>query len=343
MHCTRCGAQLGPGMAFCSACGASVGVMSGVVSPVKRPGLITLLAVLQFIGAAITLVAGVVTLIAAAGADRASSEPLAAIVGIVLAGVGALQLTCGIGLWKLKNYGRTLQLVFAWIGLIGIPIGTVISILILVYMLKPGVKLLFSGRPASEMSGGELTQIAAVTEGSGAMVVLVVILVAVVSIAMVGIIAAIAIPGLLRARMAGNEASAIGSLRSITSGQLSYAAACGGGGYAVSLDDLVKPSKDNNVGFVGAEMGRNGVMKSGYRFTVMRDAAPEVTDMGTAADTCNRSTGTPASSFVATAEPVQPGNTGSRYFAVDARGVVFFSDSPITNPIADSPGAIPIR
>jgi type IV pilus assembly protein PilA len=341
MHCTRCGAQLGPGMAFCSACGASVGVMSGVVSPVKRPGLITLLAVLQFIGAAFSLVAGGITLIGAG--ISTSPGPLAGIIGSVFVGIGVLELTCGIGLWKLKNYGRTLQLVFAWIGLIGIPIGTVISILILVYMLKPGVKLLFSGRPASEMSGGELTQIAAVTEGSGAMVVLVVILVAVVSIAMVGIIAAIAIPGLLRARMAGNEASAIGSLRSITSGQLSYAAACGGGGYAVSLDDLVKPSKDNNVGFVGAEMGRNGVMKSGYRFTVMRDAAPEVTDMGTAADTCNRSTGTPASSFVATAEPVQPGNTGSRYFAVDARGVVFFSDSPITNPIADSPGAIPIR
>ena len=36
-------------------------------------------------------------------------------------------------------------------------------------------------------------------------------------VAIIGIIAAIAVPGLLRARMAGNEASAIGSLRAINS------------------------------------------------------------------------------------------------------------------------------
>ena len=39
-------------------------------------------------------------------------------------------------------------------------------------------------------------------------------------VAIIGIIAAIAIPGLLRARMAGNEASAIGSLRAINSAQV---------------------------------------------------------------------------------------------------------------------------
>ena len=39
-------------------------------------------------------------------------------------------------------------------------------------------------------------------------------------VAIIGIIAAIAVPGLLRARMAGNEASAIGSLRVINSANL---------------------------------------------------------------------------------------------------------------------------
>ena len=38
-------------------------------------------------------------------------------------------------------------------------------------------------------------------------------------VAIIGIIAAIAIPGLLRARMAGNEASAIGSVRAVNSGE----------------------------------------------------------------------------------------------------------------------------
>ena len=44
-------------------------------------------------------------------------------------------------------------------------------------------------------------------------------------VAIIGIIAAIAVPGLLRARMSGNEASAIGSLRAITSGEAAFSRA----------------------------------------------------------------------------------------------------------------------
>ena len=46
-------------------------------------------------------------------------------------------------------------------------------------------------------------------------------------VAIIGIIAAIAVPGLLRARMSGNEASAIGSLRAITSGEAAFSSSCG--------------------------------------------------------------------------------------------------------------------
>ena len=45
-------------------------------------------------------------------------------------------------------------------------------------------------------------------------------------VAIIGIIAAIAVPGLLRARMSGNEASAIGSLRAINSAQSTYSSSC---------------------------------------------------------------------------------------------------------------------
>ena len=51
-------------------------------------------------------------------------------------------------------------------------------------------------------------------------------------VAIIGIIAAIAVPGLLRARMSGNESSAIGSLRAINTAEASYSAAAGQGGYA---------------------------------------------------------------------------------------------------------------
>src|SRR6266576_2317600 len=48
-------------------------------------------------------------------------------------------------------------------------------------------------------------------------------------VAIIGIIAAIAVPGLLRARMAGNEASAIGSLRAVNSAELIYSMSCARG------------------------------------------------------------------------------------------------------------------
>ena len=57
-------------------------------------------------------------------------------------------------------------------------------------------------------------------------------------VAIIGIIAAIAVPGLLRARMSGNESSAIGSMRAINSAQAGYSAAAGQGGYATSLTIL---------------------------------------------------------------------------------------------------------
>ena len=55
-------------------------------------------------------------------------------------------------------------------------------------------------------------------------------------VAIIGIIAAIAVPGLLRARMAGNEASAIGSLRAVNSANINYMTNCANGsGYANTL------------------------------------------------------------------------------------------------------------
>ena len=73
-------------------------------------------------------------------------------------------------------------------------------------------------------------------------------------VAIIGIIAAIAVPGLLRARMAGNEASAIGSLRAINSAQSTYSSSCGGNGYAQSLADLAKPPTGSISGFISPDL-----------------------------------------------------------------------------------------
>ena len=151
-------------------------------------------------------------------------------------------------------------------------------------------------------------------------------------VAIIGIIAAIAVPGLLRARMSGNEASAIGSLRAINSGQAAYSSSCATGAYAVTLTDLVTPPSGSNQGFISPDLKSNGVTKSGYNVTMAKDGASGTVDMATA--TCNASVGTPASSYWAKADPLTPGGSGTRYFATDTRGTIFQSTAAtLPNPI----------
>ena len=88
-------------------------------------------------------------------------------------------------------------------------------------------------------------------------------------VAIIGIIAAIAVPGLLRARMAGNEASAVGSLRAINGAQATYAASCGSGFYAPSLANLaMPPTIPGGDGFIGPDLGNDPSLKSSYSVSV---------------------------------------------------------------------------
>ena len=335
-------------MAFCTSCGTPVAAASGAAGAhvLKRPGIVGLLSVLHFIGGGFWLLVALVMIGVGITELRQGQGEAGVILGlaVVIGGFGVTQVACGTGLWNLKRYGRTIQLVFAWIGLLGIPIGTIIAILILVYLNKPGIKTLFSGRQASELSDQEWTEVAAVSGMSGVVVALIAIAIGVVGFAMVGIIAAIAVPGLLRARASGNEASAIGSLRAINSGEAAFAASCGGGGYAVALADLAKSPREGGSGFISPDLGTNGVVKNGYVMFLGKDAASGVVDVGTAAATCNGSTNAPANSYFASAEPVTPGagGTGTRFFATDTRGIIFFSASPIANPIVRSASVVPI-
>ena len=87
-------------------------------------------------------------------------------------------------------------------------------------------------------------------------------------VAIIGIIAAIAVPGLLRARMSGNEASAIGSMRAVNSGQSTYAASCGSGFYAPSLASLgTPPTVGGGDGFIGTDLNTDPSVKSSYTIT----------------------------------------------------------------------------
>src|SRR6187431_1569773 len=76
-------------------------------------------------------------------------------------------------------------------------------------------------------------------------------------VAIISIIAAIAVPGLLRSRMTGNETSAIGSLKAITVAQVSYSTTCGNGSYASSLPILAIAPGGTGEGYISADLGQS--------------------------------------------------------------------------------------
>jgi prepilin-type N-terminal cleavage/methylation domain-containing protein len=142
-------------------------------------------------------------------------------------------------------------------------------------------------------------------------------------VAIIGIIAAIAIPGLLRARMSGNEASAIGSLRAINSAQVSYSASCGQGGYATDLTILATPCGTGATqGYISPDLnpvitGSDPVVKSGYLVTM--DASNS-----TAAGPNDGNAVPTGTNYLATAVPATLHTTGERGFMTTAAGTIFF-------------------
>ena len=145
-------------------------------------------------------------------------------------------------------------------------------------------------------------------------------------VAIIGIIAAIAVPGLLRARMSGNEASSIASLRAINSAQVTFASSCGRTGYAVKLEDLAKVPAGGGQGFISADLNVNDVVKSGYKVKLETNAGGTPAGgwaIGDVTTSCNATA--PWSSYYGSAIPVSFNSTGTRSFATDASGTIFYA------------------
>ena len=141
-------------------------------------------------------------------------------------------------------------------------------------------------------------------------------------VAIILIIAAIAIPNLMRAKMAANEASAVGSIRTIVTGEISYNTAnwqaAGGGpiGFSALLTDLGTngpcaaggASQANATCLIDntlANATAAATAKSGYFFTYVPIA-----------------TGGVNTGFTINGDPATTGQTGSRSFCSDQTGVI---------------------
>jgi len=157
-------------------------------------------------------------------------------------------------------------------------------------------------------------------------------------VAIIGIIAAIAIPGLVRARISGNEAWAIGSIRAISSAQGTFSSSCAAGKYAGSLD-ILGTGPSGGSAFLSPDLAQApNVTKSGY---VVSLSGTTVTG-GPAA--CNGATSL-ASGFHVWADPLNA-TTGTRHFFTNTTGTIWQSGSAMgaTGTDTASPsGGTPIQ
>jgi type II secretory pathway pseudopilin PulG len=135
--------------------------------------------------------------------------------------------------------------------------------------------------------------------------------------AIIGIISGIALPKLVAARGSAFAASAIASMRTINSAQLTFAITCGNGFYAPNLTSLAKLPAGSTDGYIKSDLrSADLVVKSGY--TIQMSGTP----FAGAPDTCNQlGVGTTAMAFKAAADPVDVNLT--RYFAINANGSIF--------------------
>jgi type IV pilus assembly protein PilA len=132
-------------------------------------------------------------------------------------------------------------------------------------------------------------------------------------VAIILIIAAIAIPNLLRSRMAANEASAVGSLRTINTAEVTYSTTYPNVGFALALANLGGAAPCVNATSVSAclidDVLSVTAVKSGYNFTAVGAAGGGPVNV----------------TYISTAKPTVVGQSGQRAFCSDQSGVIRYN------------------
>jgi len=123
-------------------------------------------------------------------------------------------------------------------------------------------------------------------------------------VAIILIIAAIAIPNLLRSRMAANEASAVGSLRTLNTACVTYSTTYQSNGYPASLAAMGPAASATSATADLIDSVLSGGTKSGYTFTFTGDG------------------NTPSVGYSIVANPTSRGTSGQRGFYTNQSGVI---------------------
>jgi type IV pilus assembly protein PilA len=150
-------------------------------------------------------------------------------------------------------------------------------------------------------------------------------------VAIILIIAAIAIPNLLRAKIAANQSSAVGSLRTLSSAQAAFSSTYSSG-YALSLAGL--------GGSPGGTCASPGLIdpvlaagtKSGYTFAYTNDGTPYGTSAVPSGCAAWGSTG-----YNYAADPLSA-NTGTSHYCIDESGVIRTGAAALASPCSTTGG-----
>jgi hypothetical protein len=142
----------------------------------------------------------------------------------------------------------------------------------------------------------------------------------------------------MRARMSGDEASALASIRSILSAQSTFASSCGSGYFAPSLAVLATPpTAGGGDGFVGTDLSTDPAGKSGYTIYL----TPGTPDAASPASCNGAASGTLPATYFVRADPV---GVGSRYFGANQGGTIYQSSTSVAVTMSGAPpGATPVQ
>ena len=145
----------------------------------------------------------------------------------------------------------------------------------------------------------------------------------------IGLISSIALPRLVLAKQAAGAASAIGSLRTVASAQLTFALTCGNGFYAPDLRTLGTPPPSSNEPYISPDMSAaNVIQKSSYTFRL------EGLPYAGAPLTCNGlAAGEAARGYRAAADPTEPNNV--RFFAINSTAQLYEHNETLYDDIPE--------
>lgn len=156
-------------------------------------------------------------------------------------------------------------------------------------------------------------------------------------VAIISIIAAFAIPGLLRTRMTGYETSAAVTMNTVAKAELAYSTSCGKGSFGGSFPQLYASPGGTGEGFIGADLGLSPTpQKSGYNFTLTGGAGAVA-----GPNDCNGSATVTA--YYSTGIPLTFNTTGTKSFAINQSNVVWEITGPAAPTEPFGPPAAPIQ